>query len=125
MTDAEILQKTMSNTAQRIIDKNSNVPRIYTAIVDTVNSDGTVTVHLPSDISSQKMTFPNLSSFTPDVGKGVYILTTGETSLTGGFIIATSGKKTTFLNDLYNTMETLISQVNILQTQIETLENNK
>lgn len=125
MTDAERIQKTINNLSKRAIDKNTNIPRIYTAIVDVVNSDGTVTVHLPSDSSGQKMTFPNLSFFTPSIGSGVYILTTGGNTLTGGFIIATNGKKTMFYDDLYNTINQLQSQVNVLQTKLINLENNK
>lgn len=125
--EVEQLEQTVGYIATNTNRKmNRRVPEIYTAIVDAVNRDGTVTVHFASDTSTQ-MRIPNLSGVSPTSGGTVYIMTTGGSNMTGSFIVAARGTSaystsTMSLSDSNYTITELQSQVENLKTQVKELE---
>lgn len=124
MTDIELLNKVIKQTTQKIINENTKIPCIYTAIVDKVNDNGSVTVHFAHSVES-KMTFSNMSIFTPVVGQGVYILTLGGDKLTGAFIIATSGLKNNInIETINSNLNDIVTQIQDLNTRVTNLENS-
>ena len=68
------------------------------------------------------MTFVNLSGYTPTVGQGAYVLTTGGSNITGGFIIALSGQPSAFINALATQISTMQESVTTLQGQMSALQ---
>lgn len=126
MTNDELsqLNNTIKNICQRTIDTNKQICYIYTVVVESVNSDNTVTVSFLQDMTASEsestganksMTFVNLSGYTPHAGQGAYVLTTGGSNITGGFIIAIAGQPSYFI-------DTIGSQITALQTAVETLQ---
>ena len=126
--EVEQLEQTVGYIATNTNRKmNRRTPEIYTAIVDAVNGDGTVTVHFASDASTQ-MRIPNLSGVSPNVGGSAYVLTTGGNNMTGSFIVAARGTSaystsTMSLSDSNYTISELQSQVENLKTQVKELED--
>ena len=133
MTGNELSQLNgiIKNIAQRTIDTNNQICYIYTVKVQTVNDDNTVTVSFLQDLTTSEqeatganktMTFVNLSGYTPTVGQGAYVLTTGGSNITGGFIIALSGQPSAFINALATQISTMQESVTTLQGQMSALQ---
>ena len=135
MTEEQVLNNVITNTANTVINTSNHLPHIYTAIVDSVQGSS-VLVHFASDVNT-KMTFQNKSGYTPLVGQGVYILTTGGSNITGGFVVGTCGSNIQTIDNLYqtiqslnnaiqslnNTIATLTSRISSLESRVSNLEN--